>query len=737
MLSLGWDDLEGVWYRLCNFLDVPTYPEFSTDPEYTTLGPFGSIATSSNNKVTITSGSINNIIPCQHIYNTQILKDGKIAILTQKGSYRLYEDPKSGFNEYTLFTDGIQTASLNDWGIAAVSLGGDLMYAKYGEEAQVLHRVPNALALAFSASHDDQITVYAATTSGISIFTKDSSKTCDLNLPPINIALSPNGKLLALLYTNSLQISPISSPNVPLISHNLLLPSKQLAWCSNDLVAVTNNSGIDLYGPTTTDLHYDIPDSLIRTENDGLLIVSPSESPSFFSKVPIPTQRIFLLGSSEPACILMDALNAADSKSPKSRQLLSLISDNLSMATDDCISAACEELDPDLQKQLLRAAKLGMNTLSFYDPADFVSACDHIRVLNTLRMEGWAITYSQFIDYSFNTIIKTLLSQQKHYLALRICEFLNQPKYKVLNHWAECKIKSDVPDKQLGLMSKLKGMGIDWFNLAKVAYTEGRIEVFNELISKESDSFKKVQLLHEIGDLQGMVANADCDAQLDAILYTLFNLPESQIEFFKLINDHPNIIGVYKSLYSSLVGTLNDFMYQDDDKLGLAILNPSSALNLKQLGNLKQILKNELKVKSLKAELQSQGLDFSNCETTIDLLTTVVKFDLSQALKCFAGLVTKEEISVVVLNVLGAVPSRFEELYEFASKNNVDYNFYTRWFLKRNEKKQAIRYLKLSDFTGREKVKMLILCGLVGEAEAEAEREGDDLLVQQIKLLNV
>ncbi|TID22579.1 hypothetical protein CANINC_003354 [Pichia inconspicua] len=732
MQSLNWDNLDGVWYRVRLFDDTPPLSNFNCDPDQTTLGPFGYVATSANNKLTLLLGSSEISIPCQYVYSTHILKNGKFVILTQKGSYRIYDDPYSGFNEFTLFTDGIQVASLTDSGIVAVSLNGTLVCCRYGEKPQFSHTVPDALALSFMALPNNNFIVYAATTSGISVFTNDSVSNYSLTIPPISIELSPNGKLLALLYTDKLQISPVGSPNSPLISHTLILQTRQIAWCANDLVGLTNESGLDLYGPSETTLHYDFVNSLIRTENDGLLIASPQFSPSFVSKVPESNQRILLLGSTAPAAILMDALEAADQKLPKSTHLLSMISEKLSTATDDCISAACDEFDTDLQKKLLRAAKLGMNTLPYYDPSDFVSACDFTRVLYNLRTEGLAITYSEFLDYSFDFIIDLLLSQRKHYLAFRICEFLNQPNFKVLNHWAECKIKSQLPDSQLGIMEKLVSPGIDWFRLAKVAYTEGRTDLFEQLIALESDSFKKVTLLYELDNLPTMVANSDRDGQLDPILFTLFHLPESQVEFFKLINNHQNVIGVYKELYSPLMGNLEDFMYQDDDKFGLAIINQSSALNFKQLDSLKKIFKDEVKLKTIKRELETEGLDVSNLGSNIDLLKLIIKRSLTQAIKLFTEIFSKEEIEIAALNVLGSEPSKFEELYQFAIKNNVDFKSYTRWFLERNEKKQAERYLKLSNFTGREKIKMLILCDLKHDAAIEAEKNGDLELLQQI-----
>lgn len=733
MQSLNWDYLDGVWYRNRIFDDVPALPDFNSDPERTTLGPFGYLATSTNNKLNLSLGNTECSIPCQHIHSSHILKNGKIVILTQRGSYRIYDDPYSGFNEYTLFTEGVQTASLNESGLVAVSLIGTLVCCRYGEEPHFSQAVPDALSLSFLAHSNEDFTVYVATTSGISVFTGKSVATYQLDIPPISILLSPNGKLLALLYSNSLQISPVGSPNSPLITHELLLQPRQIAWCANDLVGLTNESGLDLYGPTEANLHYDFVSPLIRTENDGLLIASPQNSPSFISRVSESAQRILLLGSTSPAAILMDALEAADQKSPKSTHLLSLINENLANATGDCISAACEEFDTDLQKKMLRAAKLGMNTLPYYDPDDFVSACDFTRVLYNLRTEGLAITYSEFLDYTFEFIVDLLLSQKKHYLAFRICEFLNEPNFKVLNHWAECKIKSQLPDSQLGIMEKLIGSGVDWFKLAKVAYTEGRTDLFKKLIALESDSFKKITLLYEIGNLPDMVSNADHDAQLDSILFTLFNLPESQVEFFKLINNHPNVIGVYKGLYSSLVGNLTEFMFQDDDKFGLAILDTGSALNVKQLSGLRKVYKDDMKLKSIKSELESEGLDVSNIQNNTDLLNLVIKESLEKAVKTFAGLFSNEEIEVAALNVLGSDPARFEELYQFALKNNVDFKSYTRWFLERNEKKQAARYLKLSNFTGREKIKMLILCEKKQDAEIEAEKIGDTELLQQIQ----
>jgi hypothetical protein len=64
---------------------------------------------------------------------------------------------------------------------------------------------------------------------------------------------------------------------------------------------------------------------------------------------------------------------------------------------DICIEAAGNEFNPEVQKQLLRAASFGKCFLESYNTEHFVNMCRVLRVLNAVRHHdiGIWLTYEQ------------------------------------------------------------------------------------------------------------------------------------------------------------------------------------------------------------------------------------------------------------------------------------------------------------------------------------------------------
>lgn len=696
MLSLDWDHLDGVYYYSRTFSDAPIAQDFPADPEFTSVGPCGIVSTASANTLAISFNNNNIAIPCNYIHSFRVLPTGQIVILTQTGVYRLYDDPYSGFNEHTLFTNGVQTATLTDTGIAAVSLTGDLLFAKYGNSPIHLGQLPNALYLALSISHTNT-TVYAVTTTGISTFHSNTRQDYPFELPPLRIELSPNDKLLALLFADTLHIAPVATPTSPLVAHKLLLDSTQMKWCGNDLVALTNDTGLDLYGPVSN-IHYDFPapQPLIRTETDGLLLVTPNAKAQYISRVSPSTERIFALGSTAPAATLYDA-SLADLKAT---HLLALVTD-MSTAVSDCLVAATDAFDVDLQKSLLRAARVGMDYDNGIDRSEFVRVCDKLRIVNSLRVDSWLL---KFGETDIDLIVPLLTNFRKHYLAIRVCDILNIPDYTVLNHWAACRIKSDLPDDDLGLFEKLANKrGVQWLQLANVAHVEGRHGLVNSLLRHSSDTLGKAQMLASIGDHPAMITAVDKDATVDPIIFSLLNLQGSQVQFFKSINPTKNVVGVYKETYSSLTGDIQQFMFQDDDSLGSIALNPAMS-------------------------------QYAKPKVDINSVTDLISADFQRAVHEYSKVLGDDLFTRLAIRILGNNPSRYDELHTYATQSSHEGSAYLTWFLKKGDRAQATRYLPLcTKYTGVERVKVLLLCGLVDDALSEAKRGSHTDLVTAIE----
>lgn len=167
-----------------------------------------------------------------------------------------------------------------------------------------------------------------------------------------------------------------------------------------------------------------------------------------------------------------------------------------------------------------------------YDPSDFVSMGQSLRVLNAVRHYevGIPLTYSQygsrfhvlFYDLSIRTryqhttpmhLIVRLTSRNLHLLALRVSSFLSLKPDAVLKHWASTKIarsksmEGDEGDQELCnlIVDKFETLGdgeVSYADIARRAWEVGRstlaTQVSVEIISIVLAPIRRMKLLdHE------------------------------------------------------------------------------------------------------------------------------------------------------------------------------------------------------------------------------------------------
>ena len=106
---------------------------------------------------------------------------------------------------------------------------------------------------------------------------------------------------------------------------------------------------------------------------------------------------MFQPGSVHPSAILYEAFEEFTARNPHSHELITSIKLDLVEAVDTCIDAAGREIDIAQQRNLLKAASFGKTFLDLYNPADFVSMSQTLRVLNAVRYYaiGIPLTYDQ------------------------------------------------------------------------------------------------------------------------------------------------------------------------------------------------------------------------------------------------------------------------------------------------------------------------------------------------------
>uniref|UniRef100_A0A183BXA3 Vps16_N domain-containing protein n=1 Tax=Globodera pallida TaxID=36090 RepID=A0A183BXA3_GLOPA len=124
------------------------------------------------------------------------------------------------------------------------------------------------------------------------------------------------------------------------------------------------------------------------------------------------TNAVLGLTSNEPGSLLFDAERKMEQKSHQSYEYVRSISaQQMPEAVDQCLEAAADHFDPKVQKQLLRAASIGIRRCDRpYDPDRFVHICRVLRVLNALRPMGIPLTHQQLNELSLSSVIDRLAS---------------------------------------------------------------------------------------------------------------------------------------------------------------------------------------------------------------------------------------------------------------------------------------------------------------------------------------
>jgi vacuolar protein sorting-associated protein 16 len=139
--------------------------------------------------------------------------------------------------------------------------------------------------------------------------------------------------------------------------------------------------------------------------------------------------------------------------SAKADEDIRLIRPQLTEAVDGCISAAGYEWDHYWQKQLLKvllantdltlqAASFGKAFLELYNSDQFVEMCRVLRVLNAVRdyKIGLPLSYTQYQKIGPEGVIERLMNRREHFLAVKICEYLEIPADLVYTNWACLKV---------------------------------------------------------------------------------------------------------------------------------------------------------------------------------------------------------------------------------------------------------------------------------------------------------
>ncbi len=334
------------------------------------------------------------------------------------------------------------------------------------------------------------------------------------------------------------------------------------------------NTGIVMVGPFGDWLNfpYDVAVHLVP-ERDCCRIVT-STGCEILQRVPDSTVAIRSVGSTDPAALMFDAMEAFEEGDPKSDENIRSIaaSNQLGDAVHACILAAAAEFDVTRQQSLLKAASYGKAFCPDADPAEFVETAQKLRVLNEVRKAnvGLPLTIQQYNTLTPEVLVGRLTTRNHHFLALRICELLKLKNERVLVHWAGEKVKrmaaTPASDEEINKVIKkqLEPFGrVSYLAIAEAANNISRRRLATLILDKEQHPGDQIPLLLKMNEEELALQKAINSEDTDLIYYTLISLEarinqssssrESVESLYRIIHNHLEAANLMKIYYRSKV----------------------------------------------------------------------------------------------------------------------------------------------------------------------------------------
>lgn len=392
-----------------------------------------------------------------------------------------------------------------------------------------------------------------------------------IQAPITKMAVAPNGRFLACFTANGMVTVMSTSFTTKVLDFdtNTNLKPLQMIWCGEDSVILHWKHFLLMVGPYGhwVNFPYNTP-LYVVPEADCCRIVTSTRC-ELLQRVPASTEAIRRIGSTDPAAMLYDAMEAFDEGDVKADENIRSIDDaQLVDAVHACIAAAGAEFFPAKQKHYLKAAAYGMGFCSDFDATEFVETSRKLRVLNEVRRPrvGLPLTSQQYDRLTAEVLVDRLIARRHHHLALSVCEYLSLSTQKVLTHWACEKLKSprarNLKDEQLRdlLRDKLKACGmVSYTSIALTAWDHGRgrKRLATMLLDFEPQAADQVKLLLSMGEnelaLQKAVNSMETDLVFLVLLHIEHNLAGQQKprqeDFFRMVYNHPDATALLKVYY--------------------------------------------------------------------------------------------------------------------------------------------------------------------------------------------
>ncbi|GCB80437.1 hypothetical protein scyTo_0017176, partial [Scyliorhinus torazame] len=615
------------------------------------------------------------------------------------------------------------------------------------------------------------------------------------------IAISFNYKRLAL-FTDTGNIWMGSSSlkdKLCVVDTNLQTPPKQFVWCNrpksnnpsvvgiwDKLLLIAGNSKETIKYPYAVTAKavmallcsqvkwhlerliksrfYQDEDVHLVPEVDGVRIIS-SSSHEFLHEVPPACQDIFRIASMAPGALLLEAHKEYEKESQKSDEYLREIKEQnlLFEAVEQCIEAAGNEYEPEMQKSLLRAASFGKCFISNFPPDTFVKMARDLRVLNAIRdyTIGIPLSYPQYKQLTIEVLIDRLVLRRLYPLAINICKYMKISEFqgasRILAHWACYKVQQkEEPDDNIAraINNKLGDTpGISYSEIAAKAYECGRTELAIKLLEYEPRSGEQVPLLLKMKRSQLALLKAIESGDTD-LVYTVVTYLKNEMnrgDFFMTLQNQPVALSLYRQFCKHQEPeTLKDLFNQDDNHQELgnfyvrssysnettiegrvaALQNAVDEYNKAKNEFAAKITEEQIKLVRCQFRLQKESaktlLDLPLHETVSTLLLESKHKQAEQLYKDFK--IPDKRFWWLKITAL-AKKEDWEELERFSKskKSPIGYMPFVEICVKHHNKYEAKKYV--AKVSPEQKVKGYIMVGDLEQAvEAATERKNESEL---------
>lgn len=289
-------------------------------------------------------------------------------------------------------------------------------------------------------------------------------------------------------------------------------------------------------------------------------------------RVPPSTEAIGSVGSTDPAALMFDAMEAFEDGDPKSDENIRSIAatNQLADAVEACVSAAAAEFDVAKQQSYMKAASYGKAFCPDANPREFVETARKLRVLNEVRKPsiGMPLTIQQYNRLTPEVLVGRLTIRKHHLLALRICELLKMREERVLVHWACEKVKSmasqNASDESINAVLKKQlepYERVSYLAIAESAYNMGRRRLATYILDMEQHPGDQIPLLLKMNEEELALKKAINSEDTDLIYYTIISLEatlakssKDKVEdFYRMIHAHPEAANLLKIYYKHKV----------------------------------------------------------------------------------------------------------------------------------------------------------------------------------------